>query len=107
MDFNIQNILQQANKMQQDMEKMNEELRKKIITTEAGGGMVNVKMNGEYKLLELKIAKEVVNPDDTEMLEDLILAAINKATKEIETTLKSNFQSVAGSLPKIPGLFNF
>jgi DNA-binding YbaB/EbfC family protein len=107
MEFNIQNLLEQATKMQHDMEKIQDELKKKIVDAESGGGMVNVKMNGEYKLLELKISKEIVNSSDIEMLEDLIIAAVNKASKEIETVVKSNFQNMAGGLPKIPGLFNF
>lgn len=107
MEINLQNILQQANKMQQEMEKVQEEMRKKTVSAESGGGMVRVTLNGEYKILELKLSREIDMTSDLEMLEDLIVAAINKAVKEVDTTIKSNFQNIAGGLPKIPGLFNF
>ncbi len=105
MDLSLQNILQQASKLQSEMEKMKDEVKRKVVTAESGGGMINVKMNGEYKLLELKISKELINTEEIEMLEDLIVAAINKATKDVEQTIQSQLQNMAGGFPKIPGLF--
>lgn len=104
MKFNMQSILQQAQKMQEEMEKVKEEVNRKTVSTEAGGGMVTVTMSGNNELKQIKISKEVVNPDDIEMLEDLIVAAINKANKAASEMVQQEMGRLGGMLPNIPGL---
>ena len=99
-NMNIQNLMKQAQKMQSEMqeklEKAEEELANTTLTATAGGGMVEVKMNGKRELVALMIKPEVVDPDDIEMLEDLIIAAINDANKQIDKKL-------ADIVPAMPG----
>lgn len=92
---NMQNLLKQAQKMQQKMamqnEKAEEELANATLTATSGGGMVTVEMNGKAELKTLKINPEVVDADDVEMLEDLVIAAVNEATdkaRKLEKELK-------------------
>ena len=75
------NMIKQAQKMQQDMMKMQAELEEKEYEGTAGGGVVKVKMNGKKEITEVKIAEEVVDPEDIEMLEDLVLAAVNEVIR--------------------------
>lgn len=93
---NIQQLMKQAQKMQEQMQKDREELEMSVFDASSGGGMVEVKMNGKRELVALMIKPEVVDPDDIEMLEDLIKAAINDANKQID---KKN----AEIMPNIPG----
>lgn len=81
---NMQNILRQAQKMQEDLAKAQEELKETIVEGTAGGGMVVVKMNGSKEFQSISLKKEAVDPDDVEMLEDLIKAAILDATNKAE-----------------------
>jgi len=104
MKFNMQSILEQAQKMQEEMEKVKSEVNRKTVTAEAGGGMVTVTMSGNNELKQIKISKEVVNPDDIEMLEDLIVAAINKANKAAGEMVQQEMGRIGGMLPNIPGL---
>jgi nucleoid-associated protein EbfC len=104
MKFDIQNMLAQAQKLQQEMERVKGEIRNKTVEVESGGGMVYVKMNGANELLSMKIAKEIINPDDPEMLEDLIVAAVNKAVKASADLASEEMSKVGGMLPNIPGL---
>ena len=97
-------MIKQAQKMQQDMLKMQEELENKTYTATAGGGAVSATVNGKNKVLEIKIAPEVVDPDDTEMLEDLVLAAINEAMKQSEDATAAEMKKITGGMG-IPGLF--
>ncbi len=78
----MKDLMKQAQKMQQDLAKAQEELANKIVEGSSGGGMVTVKMNGKNQIISLKIDKEVVDPEDVEMLEDLIIAAINEAQEK-------------------------
>jgi nucleoid-associated protein EbfC len=100
----MQSMLQQAQKMQEEMEKMKHELSKKIVTADAGGGMVTVTMTGGNELKSVKISKEVVDQNDVEMLEDLIVAAVNKATKAANEMINEEMGKVTSMLPNIPGL---
>ena len=95
---NMQNMIKQAQKMQKDMQE--KEVAKKEIETSAGGGAVVVKATGDKKIKEIVIKKEVVDPDDVEMLQDLVLTAVNEALNKADSMM----QSELGSL-NIPGLF--
>ena len=81
---NLQQIMQQARKMQEQMERQKKELEESIVEAQAGGEMVKVQMNGKREILSLKINPNAVDPDDLEMLEDLVIAAINDANSQID-----------------------
>lgn len=81
---NMQKMMKQMQKMQKDMQKAQEELAEKIVEGTAGGGMVTVKANGQKEIIDVVIKEEVVDPEDIEMLQDLVLAATNDALKKIE-----------------------
>ena len=104
---NMQSMLKQAQKMQEDMAVMQEELEAREYDVSAGGGVVEVKINGKKEILSVKIAEEVVDPDDIETLEDLIVAAVNEAIKKVEAASNEEMQKLTGSMgiPGIPGLF--
>ncbi len=97
--INMNQIMKQAKKMQEDVTKAQENLASKTYESTTGGGAVYVKINGEKKIQELKIQKEVVDPEDVEMLQDLIISAINEAQNQAD-------QDAAKELGKynIPGL---
>ncbi|PID28793.1 MAG: YbaB/EbfC family nucleoid-associated protein [Candidatus Cloacimonadota bacterium] len=100
----MKDFMRQAQKMQQDLLKTQEDLANKIVETTSGGGMVSVKMDGKYNLKNIKINPECVDPDDVEMLEDLILSAINDAVKKISKTSEDEMSKLTGGM-NIPGLF--
>ena len=101
----IGGILKKAQKMQQDMARMQEELAGKEVEFSAGGGMVTARMNGRQELLALKIEKQVVDPADTEMLEDLVVAAVNGARQRAEELAQSEMSKLTAGLPIPPGMF--
>ena len=94
-------------KMQEDMVAKQEELEAREYDVSAGGGVVNVKINGKKEILSVKIDPEVVDPDDVETLEDLIVAAVNEAIKKVESTSAEEMEQITGGLGNlgIPGLF--
>ena len=94
--FNMQNLMKQAQKMQEDMQKQKEELMSTEFTAKSGGGMVEVVMTGDKKIKSINIKKEIVDPDDVEMLQDLITAAINDAVSQIEKLEKENTPAIPG-----------
>ena len=103
---NMQQMLKQAQKMQEDMAAKQEELEAREYEISAGGGVVNVKINGKKEILSVKIEPEVVDPDDVETLEDLIVAAVNEAIKKVEATSSEEMQKITGSMGMgMPGLF--
>ena len=104
MPGNMNNMLKQVQKMQNDMQKMQEELSNKEFETTSGGGAVTVRVNGKKELLSIKIKEEVVDKDDVEMLEDLILSAVNQAMSQADASMSSALSSVTGGM-NIPGLF--
>jgi len=104
MKFNMQAMLEQAQKMQEEMEKIKREVNQKQVTAESGGGMVKVTMTGANQVVSIKIAKEIINPDDAEMLEDLIIAAVNKATESAAEIAQQDMGRLSSMLPNIPGL---
>ena len=83
--MNINNLMKQAKKMQEDMEKSQEELSKKEFEATAGGGAVSVKVSGEKMLKEVKLKPEVVDPEDVEMLEDLIITCVNESLRKVDS----------------------
>ncbi len=100
---NMQQLMKQAQKMQAEMMKQQEELQNTVFSASSGGGMVTVNMNGQYEIVSLKIDPQVVDPDDVEMLEDLVTAAIQEVlTKVSEATNNAMSQLTSGI--KIPGL---
>ncbi len=100
---NMNQMIKQAKKMQEQMAKMQEELQEKIVEASAGGGAITAKVNGKQEVLEIKIKPEVVDPEDVEMLEDLILAVINEAIKQSQEMVSGEMSKITGGL-NIPGL---
>lgn len=100
---NMQKQLAQAQAMQRQMEQMQAELEEKEFTATAGGGAVSVTANGAKELKALVIDKEVVDPDDVEMLQDLILAAVNEVMRQVDEASESEMNKLTGGL-NIPGL---
>lgn len=96
--------MKQAQKLQSKMLEMQEELGNRTVTVQVGGGMVEVVANGRQEVLSLRIDPEVVTPDDTEMLQDLILAAINDALNRSREMVSEEMAKLTGGM-KIPGLF--
>ncbi len=101
---NMQSMLKQAQKMQEDMANLQAELEEREYEVAAGGGVVNVKINGKKEILSVKIDPEVVDPDDVETLEDLVVAAVNEAIKKVEATSSDEMQKITGGM-SIPGMF--
>ena len=102
--MNINQLMKEAKKMQADMEKSQEELVSKEFDATAGGGAVSVKVTGGKELKEITIKKEVVDPDDVEMLQDLVLSAVNEALRSVDEMQASQMSKVTGGM-NIPGLF--
>ena len=100
----MQSMLKQAQKMQEDMAQKQEELEAREYDISAGGGVVNVKINGKKEILAVKLSPEIVDPDDIETLEDLIVAAINEAIKKVEAVSAEEMQQITGAL-NLPGMF--
>ena len=101
---NIGKLMKQAQEMQAKMAKLQEELAHKEVEGSSGGGMVTVKMNGQQEVLSVKIDPEVFNDGDQEMLEDLVVAAINEARRQSLDLAKEEMSKLTGGMP-MPGLF--
>lgn len=101
---NMNHMLKQAQKMQEQMMKMQEEMENKTYEAAAGGGAVKVMLDGKRELKEVVLSPEVVDPDDIEMLQDLIVAAVNEAMRKVEEDSSAQLGSITGGL-NIPGLF--
>ena len=101
---NMQQLMRQAQKMQEQMTKAQEELDEQVYEASAGGGMVSCKVSGRRELLELTIKPEAVDPDDVEMLQDMIVAAVNEAMRKAEADQSANMAKLTGGL-NLGGLF--
>ena len=98
------NMIKQAQKMQQDMLKMQQELESKTYTATAGGGMVTAEVTGKHELKSLVIEPDAVDPEDVEMLQDMVIAAINEAMRAADTDSANNMSKLTGGL-NLGGLF--
>ncbi len=102
---NMQSMLKQAQKMQEEMAEKQAELEEREYDVAAGGGVINVKINGKKEILSVKIDPEVIDPDDAETLEDLIVAAVNEAIKKVEAISANEMQKITGSMNLPAGMF--
>ena len=101
---NMSAMLRQAQKMQEDMAALQEDLDSREYDISAGGGVVDVKINGKREILNINIKPEIVDPDDIEMLSDILVAAVNEAIKTVDETNSSEMSKITGSVG-FPGMF--
>lgn len=104
MPGNMNNLMKQAQRMQRQMEEQQKELEEKEFTATAGGEAVKVTVNGKREVLSVELTEEVVDPDDIEMLQDLIVAAMNEALRKVDEESSSNMGKLAGGLGNLGGL---
>ncbi|MCE5312160.1 MAG: YbaB/EbfC family nucleoid-associated protein [Nitrospiraceae bacterium] len=97
-------LMRQAQKLQEEMQKMQEEAKTKTVEATAGGGMVTVTANGSGELVSIKIEKEVINPDDADMLQDLILAAANEAIRRGQQLVQDDMSKLTMGMPGLGNL---
>ncbi|NMB38059.1 MAG: YbaB/EbfC family nucleoid-associated protein [Firmicutes bacterium] len=105
--MNMQKMLKQVQKMQAEMAKTQEELKQKTVEVTAGGGVITVIANGSLEITDIKIQPDAVDPEDVDMLEDLVLAAVNEALRKAQDMAAQEMQKLTGGLniPGMPGLF--
>ena len=101
---NMNSMLRQAQKMQEDMAALQEELEAREYDVSAGGGVVNVKINGKREVLSIDIDPEIVDPDDIETLSDILVAAVNEAIKKVDATSEEEMSKITGQM-NLPGMF--
>ena len=101
---NMQAMIRQAQKMQEDMAAKQEELNAREYDISAGGGVVNVKINGKKEILAIDLEPEIVDPDDIETLSDILVAAVNEAIKRVDDTNNAELNKITGPM-NLPGLF--
>jgi DNA-binding YbaB/EbfC family protein len=102
MKFN--DMMRQAQALQEKLAKVQDELAKKTVEASAGGGMITVVANGKQEIVSIRIDPEVVNPQEVEMLQDLVLAAVNEAQRKAQAMMAEEMRSVTGGM-QLPGLF--
>jgi len=102
--MNMNQLMKQAQKMQQQMAEMQEELANKTLEVSSGGGAVKVTVSGEKKILDLTISPDVVDPEVVEMLQDLVMSAVNEALRQMEESTSSEMSKLTGGL-NLPGMF--
>ena len=107
MPGNMHNLMKQAQRMQRQMEETTKELEEKEYSASAGGGAVTVTVSGKKEVLSVKLAEEVVDPDDIEMLQDLIVAATNEALRKMEEESQAAMSKLTGGLGGLGGGFPF
>jgi len=98
-------LMKQAQKLQADVQKAQEELALMTVDGAAGGGMVTVTVNGQHDIVKIKIEKTVVDPNDIGMLEDLVTAAVNAANTKMREISKERMSKMMGGMPGLPGMF--
>ena len=98
-------MMKQAQKMQQELLRMQQEQESKTFTAKAGGGMVSATVNGKHELVNLEINPEAVDPDDVDMLQDMIIAAVNEAMRTADSEAANNMSKLTGGLGGLGGLF--
>jgi nucleoid-associated protein EbfC len=101
---NMGNMMKQVQKMQKEMVKMQEELQKRVIEATSGGGMVRVEISGKKELVGLVIDPQAVDPEDVEMLQDMIMAAVNEGLRKVDEMTAVEMQKITGGLNLPPGL---
>lgn len=99
------NMVKQAQALQKRMLEVQQEVEKRTVEASSGGGMVSVVVNGKQQLLSLKVEKEIVNPDDIEMLQDLIIAAVNKGLEDAQNMVAEAINKVTGNM-NLPNIFS-
>ena len=105
MGGNMAGMMKKVQKVQAQMQKMQEEFKKRTVDVTVGGGAVKVSMNGEKKMESLIIDKSAVDPEDVEMLQDLILSAVNECGKKVDEMMQSEMAKLTGGLGLPPGMF--
>ena len=105
MPGNMANLMKQAQKMQRQMEEMQKELETKTVEATAGGEAVKVVVNGRKEIVEIELKPEVVDPEDIEMLQDLIMAAVNEGLRKADEMVNSQMSTITGGLNLPGGLF--
>ena len=103
--MNMQKAIQQAQKMQEDMQKMQQQMKEAEFEAASGGGAVTAKVNGSHQLLSLTISPDAVDPDDVEMLQDLVVAAVNAAFEKAESESEARMRQITGNMNIPGGLF--
>ena len=101
---NMNSMIKQAQKMQEEMEKAQEEIKAKEYSTTVGGGVVEITMTGDKVLKSITLKPEIVDPEDIETLQDLIVSGVNEVIRQVETETESRMNAISGGL-NIPGLF--
>lgn len=107
MPGNMNNLMKQAQKMQKQMEEAQKQIEESEVTATAGGGAVEVTVSGKKEVTKVKLAEEVVDPDDIEMLEDLIMAATNEALRQIEEQSQQSMAKITGGIGGLGGSLPF
>lgn len=102
---NMQGMMKKVQRLQNDMKKMQEELKKKTVEVSAGGGAVKIVMNGEKEVQSLHIDPAAVDPEDVEMLQDLLSAAFNESVKKVDDMMAGEMGKLTGGLGLPPGMF--
>ncbi len=100
----MQSMIKQAQKMQADMETLQEDLNAREYDIAAGGGAVSIKINGRKEVMSIKLSADIVDPEDVETLEDTLVAAVNEAIKKVEETNNAEMNKITGNI-SMPGLF--
>ena len=101
----MQSMMKKARKMQEEMKKLQDEIKQKTVDVTVGGGAVCVIMNGDKQITSLTISKDAIDPNDAEMLEDLIATAVNEASRKVDDMVSENMSKVTGGLGLPGGLF--
>ena len=105
MPGNMSNLMKQAQRMQREMQEKQEALEQQEFTAATGGGAVSVTMNGKREMLSLAISPDAVDPDDVEMLQDMVISAVNEVLRKIDTANEENVAKLTGGMGGLGGLF--